>query len=346
MAFFPQTTYQRENIQRQGFDMKTLTLSLLLAMGFAQADQLPALKLDLTNTTVSGLSSGGYMASQFHLAHADWVRGAAIVAAGPVYCAQNNLMTALDHCIQKVDSPIPLPAIQQQLQQWQQEGKLASAAELAKSRVWLLRGSKDEKIHPKVAQSLYQQYREWISENQLRYVSDQPFAHHMPTLTQGSACDQSTSPYLGKCNYDAAGEALKFMLPELKPAAAEAQGKIYPLDQQKIAGELASTMGSEAYVYVPTSCAAGEPCQLHISFHGCNQSAEAVGMAYVEQAGFNRYADSNHLVVLYPQARASKLMPMNPQGCWDWWGYTNADYANRQGPQIQTVVKLAQALTQ
>jgi hypothetical protein len=50
------------------------------------------------------------------------------------------------------------------------------------------------------------------------------------------------------------------------------------------------------------------------------------------------------MVVLYPQTRSSNLMPMNPQACWDWWGYTDANYANRKGQQIQAVLKLAQSL--
>ena len=324
--------------------MNKLLWALGLVVGSAQAADLPKLQLDLSQTTVSGLSSGGYMAAQFHLAQADWVKGAAIVAAGPVYCAQNNLLTALDHCINKVDSPIPLDAINQQLNNWMNEGKLASKTALSQSKVWLLHGSKDEKIHPDVAAALYQQYQQWLLTAQLSYVSDQPFAHHMPTLNTGSDCAVSEVPYLGNCNYDAAAAALSFILPNFKAAVAPASGQIYPLAQQQIAGDSAATMAEQAYVYVPKACAEGESCRLHISFHGCNQSAEAVGMAYVEQAGFNRLADSNHLVVLYPQARASKLMPLNPQGCWDWWGYTTADYATKQGPQIQAVVKLAQAL--
>ncbi|WP_337879589.1 PHB depolymerase family esterase [Rheinheimera sp.] len=322
--------------------MKTLAFALLL--GSVQAAPLPKLQLDLSQTTVSGLSSGGYMAAQFHLAHADWVKGAAIVAAGPVYCAQNNLLTALDHCIHKVDSAIPLDAINQQLNDWMTQGKLAGKTQLAQSRVWLLHGNKDQKIHPDVAAGLYQQYQQWLPAAQLSYVSDKPFAHHMPTLNAGSDCATSEAPYLGNCNYDAAAQALAFILPGFQAATTEATGQVYPLAQHQIAGDAAATMAEQGYVYIPKACAEGESCRLHISFHGCNQAVEAVQMAYVERAGFNRHADSNKLVVLYPQARASKLMPLNPQGCWDWWGYTNADYANRQGPQIQAVVKLAQAL--
>lgn len=327
--------------------MKTLPL-MLSALVFAKSSMasatLPALKLNLDQTTVSGLSSGGYMAAQFQLAHANWVKGAAIVAAGPVYCAQNNLLTALDHCINKVGSPIPLAELNQQLKEWSVQGLLASEQEMQQSRIWLLHGTADEKITKAVADALYQQYLLWLPKTQLSYVQDKNFAHHMPTLNEGSACDKSEAPFLGKCNYDAAGEALKFIRTDLKAAVSQSSGSIYAIDQQKIAGDLAATMAKQGYVYVPEQCEQGQSCTLHISFHGCNQHADAVGMTYVEKSGFNRYADSNNMVVLYPQTRASKLMPMNPQACWDWWGYTDANYANRKGQQIQAVVKLAQAL--
>jgi len=327
--------------------MKTLPFvlsSFAFALSSTAYAALPALKLNLDQTTVSGLSSGGYMAAQFQLAHADWVKGAAIVAAGPVYCAQNNLMTALDHCINKVGSPIPLADINKQLKDWSTQGLLASEAEIKQSKIWLLHGTADQKISKEVADALHQQYQEWLPPAQLSYVQDKNFAHHMPTLSEGSACASSEAPFLGKCNYDAAGEALKFIQASLKAPADHSSGTVYPIEQQKIAGDLAATMAEQGFVYVPKSCEQGQSCTLHISFHGCNQHADAVGMAYVEKAGFNRYADSNNIVVLYPQTRASNLMPMNPQACWDWWGYTDANYANRKGQQIQAVVKLAQSL--
>ncbi len=306
---------------------------------------LPPLTLNLDQTTVSGLSSGGYMAAQFQRAHADWVRGAAIVAAGPVYCAQNNLMTALDHCINKVGNPIPLADINTQLKDWSAQGLLASEAQMKQSKIWLFHGTADQKISKEVANALYQQYQNWLPAAQLQYVQDKNFAHHMPTISEGSACETSEAPFLGQCNYDAAGEALRFIQAGLKAPAKQSSGTVYPVEQHKIAGELAATMANLGYVYVPKSCEQGQSCTLHISFHGCNQHAEAVGMAYVEKAGFNRYADSNNMVVLYPQTRSSNLMPMNPQACWDWWGYTDANYANRKGKQIQAVLKLAQSLS-
>ncbi len=40
------------------------------------------------------------------------------------------------------------------------------------------------------------------------------------------------------------------------------------------------------------------------------------------------------------------FMPLNPQGCWDWWGYTGSDYATQNGLQIRAVKQIAESLTQ
>ena len=54
-----------------------------------QATGLPALAADLAQTSVSGISSGAYMAGQFQLAHGELVVGAGIIAGGPFGCAES-----------------------------------------------------------------------------------------------------------------------------------------------------------------------------------------------------------------------------------------------------------------
>ncbi|KAB2926560.1 MAG: hypothetical protein F9K25_15930, partial [Candidatus Contendobacter sp.] len=41
------------------------------------------LRIDKEQISVSGISSGGFMAHQFHVAHSANVRGAGIIAGGP-----------------------------------------------------------------------------------------------------------------------------------------------------------------------------------------------------------------------------------------------------------------------
>lgn len=332
--------------------MQKLTYALIGAALSASAysvlakDKLPALNLDTQHITVSGLSSGGYMATQYHIANSDKVVGAAMIASGPYYCAQNDIGIALGQCVNKVDTPIDIKALSAQAQQWADSGAIAPLEGLKNSQVWMLHGTADTRVNSAVNNALYAQYQQWVPGTQLTYVNDQPFAHVFPTLEQGGSCTDSASPYIGQCEYDAAGELLNALLGELNAPDDELTGSVVSLDQQAIAGDNASTLGDTAYAYIPADCAAGEACRIHVSFHGCNQYADAVKMAYVEQTGLNQWADDNQIVVLYPQTKKSLLMPMNPQGCWDWWGYTGDQYATKNGPQLKAVDALISHLAQ
>ena len=46
------------------------------------AEPLPPHNINLSQTSLSGVSSGGYMAVQFHVAHSSIVRGVGVIAAG------------------------------------------------------------------------------------------------------------------------------------------------------------------------------------------------------------------------------------------------------------------------
>lgn len=303
------------------------------------------LNLDLTKIGVSGLSSGGFMANQFHISHSDWVDKVGIIAAGPYYCAQNSIKTALAQCVNK-STDATNQSLTQQAEVYENQHKIANLDYLKNSKVWLIRGTKDTKIHENVTQALHEQYLMWIDPKNVEYVNQQPFAHHFPTLAFGSKCDVSEPPFVGNCDYDAAGNMLNFLHTDLQPRNTLPQGKLVSINQQSLGGEQATSLAEQGFMYIPKTCQAGESCQLHISFHGCQQNAETVGKQFVENNGLNNWADTNHLVVLYPQTKNSMFMPLNPQGCWDWWGYTDSEYATKNGQQIQAVKQIAESLTQ
>jgi len=325
---------------------KALLLAALMSVvSFPNsADDIPPLHLDLTHVTVSGLSSGGYMATQFHLAHSDWVKGVGVLAAGPYYCAQNDITTALSQCVNKMDNPIDLTVMTTMADTYEETGKIAPLTELKDAKVWLFHGTQDTRVIESVSNLLFEQYQKWTDTQHIKYVNDKPIAHLFPTQRQGSDCTVSESPFIGNCNYDAAGDMLTHLLPALAQPDDTVTGTVFKVNQHAIMGEQGKTLADEGFVFVPQSCANGEPCKAHISFHGCNQYAEAVGDSYVTQTGINTWADDNNIVVLYPQTRKSLFMPLNPQGCWDWWGYSSSDYANRHGAQISAVTTLLHSL--
>lgn len=311
----------------------------LSAPAFSQTQ----IRLDLENVSVSGLSSGGYMATQYQLAYGESVVGAGIVAAGPFYCARNSISTALAECVTQTTAATSNQELLEYIQQQQAAGKLATAEQIADQRVIVLHGTLDQKINRAAVDLLVEQYQTMLNQAP-KYIHDKAFAHLLPTTSYGSACDVSESPFLGACEFDAAGEILQYIYPELQPPVDVIDDNIVTLSQQDEYTVEGAELDEIGYAYVPTACTEGELCQVHISFHGCNQSAQDVGLAYVKNSGFNRWAESNAMIIVYPQVKKSTMFPMNPQGCWDWWGYTGVDYATNSGKQLRAIHALVESL--
>jgi poly(3-hydroxybutyrate) depolymerase len=122
--------------------IRKLLLSVLLSTaGLAHGiERLPALGADLPQTTVSGLSSGAYMAVQFHLAHSKVVRGVGVVAGGPWYCAEGNATRAVGECMKGAPDVAPLVEAARRAAD---HGDIDPIAGLGASRVWMFSGYND-----------------------------------------------------------------------------------------------------------------------------------------------------------------------------------------------------------
>jgi len=78
----------------------TAFLVFVFALAPAQATPPPltdlakGLNIDKEAISVSEISSGAFMAHQFHIAHSENIMGAGIMAGGPYYCAQGDVMRA------------------------------------------------------------------------------------------------------------------------------------------------------------------------------------------------------------------------------------------------------------
>lgn len=309
------------------------------------ADALPALKLDPDSLTVSGVSSGGYMAVQYQVAYSGKVAGAGVVSAGPWYCAQESITRALGECMKGVDPAPDTAALIAAARRAAEAATIDDLNGLAADHVWVFHGSKDTKVALPVSDALVEFYRAFIPAENIRYETGVAAAHGFPTLDDGIACDRSGEPWLNDCDYDAAGRLLEQLYGPLKPRGKASDDRLQAFDQHRYAQSGAlSTLEPFGFVYVPKRCETGEGCRIHVAFHGCRQGTSFVGKAFVRNAGYNDWAESNDIVVLYPQAAKSMFMPLNPQGCWDWWGYTGADYATRDGAQLVTVRRMLEAL--
>jgi poly(3-hydroxybutyrate) depolymerase len=337
---------------------RTAALSLLLiSAGVSAAAQLPSLGTNKTEMTVSGISSGGYMAVQFQVAYSQMVRGAGILAGGPFYCAQGAIGRALANCMEpsSKDTP-PSPAeTLKTIGQLAEAGTIDPIKNLRDDRVWLLSGGNDKTVAPAVMDALAAFYRELLPEDAVRYVKVPEAGHAMLSTSdnKANACNTSSPPFINRCqDVDAAGQLLAHLLGPLKPAASVADGEIVAFDQRPFIDGPAidASLAEEGYAFVPNACRSGG-CKVHVAFHGCRQNAGEVGRRFVEGAGYNAWAASNRLVVLYPQtatragfAFGSMKMILNPKGCWDWWGYTGSDYHTRSAVQMRAIHSMIEAL--
>lgn len=365
----------------------------ILFLGFfavscgAQGDEfLPRLNLDLSATTVSGISSGAFMAVQMGVAHSADIKGVAATAGGPYFCAGEAswsgaaVTQAMARCMQGDPFiPVaPITAADQNVMQgatdsWAAQGLIDTTDNLARQKLWIFHGYNDGIVKTPVSDALRDYYRAFTPAHQIFYKHELPAAHAQISASckNGDKGANSCNPCattggnfintcgVGKTAYDAAGSALQFFYGALTRTASNAlKGEILEFDQswftlrdgEEIAPNFIS-LAETGYLYVPQSCKQGEVCRLHIAFHGCQQYADKIGLDFVKGAGYNEWAEKSHIVVLYPQATntfAVPVTPLNPGGCWDWWGYNDSsermtgNYATQQGLQIAAVWRMAQ----
>lgn len=307
------------------------------------ADPLSTLELDPSGTTVSGLSSGAYMAVQLHVAYSESIAGAGIVAGGPYFCAEEQLTTALNRCMNTFLGAPDAGALVERARSLAETGRLDPLSGLAGDRIYLFSGTQDGTVTRPVMDAARAFYRQaGVAEPAIKYVTDVAAGHAFIVEQASSTCGITASPFINDCNYDQAGDILQQLYGPLDPPGSMNENRLFAFDQSEfLANPESHGMSSEGFVYIPAACADGEACRLHISFAGCKQTPADIGDLYARTTGFNRWAETNRLVVLYPQSSVSSG---NPNGCWDWWGYDDPAYHTRQGRQMATVAAMAARL--
>ena len=354
-----------------------LALSAALFNSFADPIRdLPALNIDIKETSVSGISSGGFMAVQLAVAYSSIIKGAGIVAAGPYYCSQGSRVTATTKCSCTAEPVLScavtaastdVPGLISTTQSFFANHLIDDPANIAHQRVMTFVGREDHTVPPMVVKQLEEFYSAagLPQANLLRFVQKNA-GHTMPTVSYGGACGVSESPFIGRGGFDGAKEILSWIYgpASLKPAVEDRdlERKYIQFDQspfiprEGLNGLLwRNGMDSTGWVYMPDSCRNGARCRLHIVLHGCKQGQDYLpltpppggglfnGTTFVKHTGYARWAESNQIVVLFPQAIS--IPNDNPNGCWDWWGFTNEHFADNKGVQMRAIRAMIDRLT-
>lgn len=326
--------------------------------------ELPRLGLSGSDTSVIGVSSGGYMATQLAVAWPERFQGLAVLGTGPWSCAQGTLRRALGQCMTTRLGPPPLDELEQRLAGYREHDRVGSAEALAELRAFVWHGNADDTVAPALGAALAEQLAGWLAdpEAQLRFVTSDNVGHGWPIGQQATPppatelgdCRQGGGTHLLGCDQDLAGEAMAWLhnAPSeaneaAEPGANEAPeapaGDLLHFDQSDFA---VKGLDDSGYLFVPEACNEGG-CALTVALHGCGMGAEQIGETFVRHSGLNEWAAAHDRVVLYPQAETSLA---NPQGCWDWWGFAESTWQlhplhdTREGTQVRALMAMIERL--
>lgn len=360
---------QRPLVHRLARSVLTASFIGISTLPAYAAPPLPALNIDVSQTSISGISSGGFMSVQFQVAHSSIIKGAGVIAGGPFNCSKADVLRAVASCSCTGEPSVPcavtessadVPSLVAGAQEMARQGLIDPTSNVASQRILTVSGAKDTLVPPPISRQLTAFYTAMeVPAANLSPVSLANAGHTMPTRNYGIACSKQDEPYIGKCAYDSAGQILSWIYGDLKAPGARPAGKFIEFDQKTYiptddSYSWSTGLDNTAWAYVPDSCAKGEKCRVHIALHGCKQGQSYLplksppggglynGTTFVKNTGYDRWADNNKLVILYPQAVSIPFK--NPNGCWDWWGYTGADYATKNGVQIKTLRAMVDGL--
>ena len=306
-------------------------LALASASAFA-AVNLPALNIDSSQTSVSGLSSGAFMAVQLHVGYsATFKKGAGIVAGGPFYCAEGSVTNATGRCMAS-PAGIPTSSLVSTTNSWASAGSIDPVANLQNSKVYMFSGTIDSVVKTGVMDALKTYYNSFVPAANVVYKKDIAAEHAIITDDYGSACSTKGSPYINDCNFDLAGAMLAHIYGTLNARnnGTLPVGNFVEFNQSQFITN--HGMAPTGWAYIPQACTAGTQCRLHVVLHGCQQNVTLVQQQYVRNTGYNRWADTNNMVMLYPQTSTAAT-----NSCWDWWGYDSANYSKKSGPQMAAI---------
>ncbi|WP_240936013.1 poly(3-hydroxybutyrate) depolymerase [Billgrantia bachuensis] len=332
--------------------MVTGLLLASAASGEERLPELPRLAIAPDDTSVIGVSSGGYMATQLAVAWPERFQGLAVLAAGPWSCALGGLGKALGQCMSLRRGSPDLDALSARLRDYQARDLVGEAEAIGQLRVFVWHGEADSVVDPSLGMALAEQMTGWLTapEEQLRVVESPGIGHGWPIEADGQTppsqlaqCRSGGGTHMLACGMDIAGQALSWLHGALEPPVEASSAQLLRFDQAPFD---ARGLGDAGYVLIPDDCKAGG-CSLTLALHGCGMTEEQIDEAFVRYSGLNEWAVANRRVVLYPQASSSLG---NPQGCWDWWGFAESTWQldplhdTRQGTQVKALMAMIERL--
>src|SRR6266853_1064707 len=265
------------------------------AAGPARAEQpakLSGYNADIGESSISGISSGAFMAVQFATAWSSVIKGVGVVAGGPYWCAKADaddiingytlpIMTAIGPCMS--GPPPELSSFFAKADAKSASGDIDALQFVRRQKIYVFHGYNDAVVARPVTDATAAFYRHYLAETNHGnlYYQTAIGAGHSLVVAQDphkdglNDCKDNAVPFIDACGYDQAGIILQHIYGALNaPNRGQLTGTAKRFDQSVYTkpddpGTL--SLGEAGYVFVPRPCEDGEACRVHIALHGCKQ---------------------------------------------------------------------------
>ena len=251
-------------------------------------------------------------------------------------------MIVAPRCFSSVPDPAGLEDYAERLAA---DGRIDPLEALRSDKLYIFSSSKDSTVEPGVVEAAVAFYKKaGVPEANISFVTNDEAAHSFLTESEGPTCGTAGPPFLNDCDYDQAKAVLQQLYGDLQPARPVVDASFQRFKQASFHTGLADAdFDDDGMAYIPAGCRTQAGCAVHVVFHGCRQglSAVDVGEKFVRGSGYARWAESNRLIVLFPQVKPGTN---NHNGCWDWWGYSGLRFLERDAPQMVGVKRIIDRL--
>lgn len=246
-------------------------------------------------------------------------------------------------------------------------GDIDPLGNMESDRIYLFWGLKDRLVRQETMRMLHDSYLALgIPEGNITYVESVEAGHAFLSDQGDVPCAQTEPDFINRCASDGleggpAGDQAHDILATVLPEMDWSDGSAPPpmIEDNLMAFNQAAYsdgawgMDDVGFYYLPEICKKSR-CPLHIALHGCKQGqsipfgGDTMKKRYPQLTGYSRWAEKMGIVVLYPQARI--VLPTdsnahrNPDGCWDWWGYSSMNYLGKSAPQMAAIARMAEAM--
>jgi hypothetical protein len=331
--------------------------------------------------SISGLSSGAFMTVQMHVAHSADFIGAGIIAGGP-YRASESFRAALTapssgilnalYVAMTPLTPQVAPDARFLARLAQDTPGIDPTDNLKDQRLYIFTGRADRVVNQFAVRKTRDFYRALgVPAKNIAFVDQVDAGHSIITMNpEDSPLSTNQPPYINRGPFWQSHRILDHLYGPGNPPDPKPRGDLIRFEQAAFTGDAQtrSCMARFGYAYIPSAVSRGDAQAIgvHIVLHGCKQGYSYVdfvfgredvrnqppyGDRYVTTTGYIEWAEANNLILLFPQVDGGDGNAVqNPDGCWDWWGYTSPDpdapdYYSQDAVQIKAINGMLRRLT-